>query len=61
MSLFIVVVLEDRAENGAESGAVELSTQKNAKNCIITPGKIYATLCNFCNRRCHDDPDYLRM
>ena len=61
MSLFIVVVLEDRgermAENGAESGVLELCSREHAKNSIITPAKIYATPYNFCNRRCYDDPN----
>ena len=56
MSLFVVVVLDDRGERRAENGVLELSSREYAQNCIKTPAKIYATLYNFYNRRCYDDP-----
>ena len=40
-----------------ESGVLEVFFQEHAKNFILTPAKIYATLYNFCSRRYDDDPD----
>ena len=51
MSLFVIVALEDREkrsrERRAERGKLELPSREHAKNCIITPAKIYANLYNF--------------